>query len=293
MALARDEAATGFIEHAQRAPGAEQVPAAAWDALRKDADQLGLIGLLASLADAEPTVDEAVRAEVLEPIVRDLRDLLGADAPTELPAVLDAFGKAKGARGPEILTRGVARVIHEVWDLQANRLMTEDVLAALDVIAWTRPPQDAREAVKRVARLSRHGARCVLGHMDEQLLLVHRLGQDEQIPWTEVDRPIHEFAPRIFSQRLPSMIRFLLPDEPRMRLAFVIWGRLRGIVLPRAAVVAIAEKIVPEKPVKLIEALVAAAPKREALKRADAAWPTARTIEALYLSRVLPPPGPG
>lgn len=297
--LAREETAIGFLDQASRGPDAGQLSEERWAALRTDADALGLIGTLAGLADLDPVVDPAVRTELVLPLDRDLRDALGeqpdADQdPLAVAAVLEArigrFLAAKGARGPDLLCRLVARVVFDTWGLATNRLSLEDVLAAFDVVAWSSGGQDARESAKRVLRLSRHSARAVLGHLAEQLALVHSLGQDEEITWAEVDRRLHEFAPRIFAQRLPSIVRYLLPDEARLRLAFVTWGRLRGLVFPRAAVLSIREQITPEKPMKAIGQLELRKDRVAALRAADAAWPLARTLERVFLSRVLAAP---
>jgi hypothetical protein len=297
--LAREETAVGFVDQASRGPDAAQLPEERWTALRADADSLGLIGTLVGIADADPVVDPAVRTELVLPLDRDLRDALGEPAeadqePLAVAASLEAriarFLAAKGSRGPDLLCRLVARVTFDTWGLATNRLSLEDVLAAYDVVAWSSGGQDARESAKRVLRLSRHSARAVLGHLAEQLALVHSLGQDEEITWAEVDRRLHEFAPRIFAQRLPSIVRYLLPDEARLRLAFVTWGRLRGLVFPRAAVLSIREQITPEKPMKAIGQLELRKDRLAALRAADAAWPLARTLEKVFLSRVLAAP---
>jgi hypothetical protein len=55
---------------------------------------------------------------------------------------------------------------------------------------------------------------------------------------------------------VPSILKALLPQEPRLRLAFVLWGRLRGITLTRSALVAALEPVVPEKPLTFLKLLV-------------------------------------
>ncbi|MCO5169621.1 MAG: hypothetical protein M9894_25045 [Planctomycetes bacterium] len=294
--LAHDEMAAGFVEHARRAPGADALPDDRWEALREDAAALGLFGLLAALAEPAPTIDPAVRGELVEPLDRDLRDALGepadeaGDAAARLPARLERFAKAKGERGPDLVARGTARVVHEVYALAQHRLAHEDALVAADILAWGGPGQDAREAAKRLTRLGRQASRVVLGHLTEQLALVHALGQEEQVAWTEVDARLHEFAPRVFAQRLPSMMRLMVRDDPRLRFAFVLWGRLRGVVLPRAGVQAIGDHVVPEKPMTLVQALEERRDARAVLRRADAEWPVARALERVFLGRVLPAP---
>lgn len=290
--LGRDEVAAGFVEHARRAADAEQLSEERWEALRQDADALGLFGLLASLAEPNPTVDAAVRDELVGVLERDLRDALGETDEAPLQTRIERILAAKGSRGPELLARNAARVIHEVYQLGQHRLGHEDALAACDVLAWGGPGQDAREAGKRLTRLGRHACRVVLGHLTEQLALVHALGQEEQVAWVEIDWRLHEFAPRVFAQRLPSMLRMLTPDDPRLRFAFVLWGRLRGVVLSRAGVQSIAEHVAPERPMKLILALEDRRDARAALRAADAAWPAARAIERIFLGRTLPPPPP-
>jgi hypothetical protein len=289
--LGRDEVAAGFVEHARRSASAEELPEERWAGLADDADALGLFGLLAALAaDPEPRIDEGVRLELVEPVNRDLRDALGEQDEVDLPTRFERFSRAKGARAADLAARVVARVAHEVYDLRQHRLTHEDALLACDLMAWGGPGVDARETAKRLCRLSRHAARAVLGHLSEQLALVHALGQEEQVAWTEVDGRLHEFAPRIFAQRLPSMLRFLLADEPRLRFAFVLWGRLRGVVLSRAGIQGIAEKVQAEKPMTLIRALDERRPARVALRLADQMAPLAREVERVFLARVLPPP---
>lgn len=296
--LGQDETAAGFVEHARRAPGADALSDDRWEALREDAVALGLIGLLAALAEPAPTIDPALRGELVDPLDRDLRDALGEpadDAPgaaERLPGRLARFSAAKGERGPDLLARGAARVIHEVYGLAQHRLAHEDALMAADVLAWSGPGQDAREAAKRVTRLGRQASRVVLGHLTEQLALIHALGQEEQVAWVEVDARLHEFAPRVFAQRLPSMLRLLVRDDPRLRFAFVLWARVRGVVLPRAGIQAIGDHVVPERPMALIEALEERRDARAVLRRADAEWPVARAIERVFLGRVLPAPPP-
>jgi hypothetical protein len=287
--LGRDEVAAGFVEQARRS-AEDALPPDRWEALRQDADALGLFGLLASLAEAAPVADPKVREELVGPIDRDLKDALGDTDEVDLAVRFERFSKAKGARGPDLLARGTARVIHEVYDLRQHRLGQEDALAACDLLAWGGPGADARETAKRLTRLSRPAARVVLGHLEEQLELVHSLGQDEQVAWVQVDGRLHEFAPRIFAQRLPSMIRFLVADEPRLRFAFVLWARLRGVTLTRAGIQGIAAHITPEKPLALVEALETRRDARAALRAADAAWPVARSIERVFLGRELPAP---
>jgi hypothetical protein len=288
--LGRDELTTGFIEHAAKAPDAGTIDEATWAQLRKDADQLGLIGMMAVLADPAPKVDPAIRDELVAPLARDLRDALGDKDELDLDARVERFLAARGARGLEILSRIASRVIHEVWSLEQNKLGIEDVLAGGDLMSWSGPKQEAREAIKRLVRLSRPAARATLGHLPEQLELVHRLGQNEEVSWTEVDRRLHEFSPRVFGQRLPAIMRYLLSDEPRLRLAFVAWARLRGIVLPRAAVLSIGDSIVPEKPLNVVKVLVERAATRATLREADAASKIAHIIERAFLARTIPAP---
>lgn len=290
--LARDEVAAGFVEHARRAAEADTLSDERWEALREDAEALGLFGLLAALAEPAPVVDPVVRDELVVPLERDLRDALDESDEVALEARVARFLAAKGARGPDLLARSAARVIHEVYQLGQHRLGVEDALAACDLLAWSGPGQDAREAGKRLTRLGRHACRVVLGHLSEQLALVHSLGQEEQVSWLEIDWRLHEFAPRIYAQRLPSMLRLLAPDDPRLRFAFVLWGRLRGVVLSRAGVQGIGAHVVPEKPMALVRALEERRAARAALRAAEAAWPLARTIERIFLGRVLPAPPP-
>jgi hypothetical protein len=52
------------------------------------------------------------------------------------------------------------------------------------------------------------------------------------------------------------MLKLLLPKEPRIRLAVVLWGRLRGVALSRDAIVHALDVLVPEKPLSLADKLL-------------------------------------
>lgn len=281
-----EETAAGFVAQALGKDDLGLSPAAQTE-LREDARGLGLFGLLAALALPDGAApDPAVRDELTGALTRDLGDALageGEAAQDGLEALFARYRAAKGERGPALLGRLIARVIHEVYDLQAHRLAQDDALNAACLLAHGGPEQDAREAVRRIVRLSRRAARHAMGHLSEQLAFVHELGQLEgELPLAELDRRIGEYAPRLFAQRLPSLTRSLIPDEPRFRFAFVLWGRLRGLVLPKSGLMALAEEVVPEQPGRLAAALAAAAPARATLRGADAAAPAARAIEAAF-----------
>lgn len=246
---------------------------------------MGLFGALLALCDP-PAPDPAVREELPGALGRDLADALGAPPGTPLPALLERYQAAKGERGPDLLARLVARVAHELYDLSAHRLVQEDVLAAWELLAAGGPGQDARHTARRLARLSRNAARTVLGHLDQQLEFVHTLGQETgELPLAEIDRRLAEYAPRLFAQRLPSMLKRLVGDEPRLRLAFVLWGRARGVVVGRAAIQGIGAHVVPERPEALVESLAARAEAVAALRAADQAAPLAAAVEAVFARR--------
>lgn len=279
---AEEQAAGGVVQALGREALAGRFGAEAVAALRADAGALGLIGLLAALCEP-PAADPAIAAELPAALRRDLEDALppGSASGAPLGELCARYVAGKGAHGPDLLLRLVARVVHELYDLGAHRLTQEDALAALLLLAAAGPGQDAREATRRLVRLSRHAARTVLGHLDNQLELVHELGQREgELPLVEIDRRLSDYAPRLFASRLPSMLRRLVADEPRLRLAFVVWGRLRGVTLGRAAIQGLAAHVVPERPEALIEALLARGPARAALRAADEAAPEARALEA-------------
>lgn len=288
--LPAEEQAAGAVVQALGREGLQgRCGAEALAALRDDAGALGLVGLLAALCEP-PAADPAIAAELPAALRRDLLDALPpgserADAGEPLGELCARFVAGKGAHGADLLRRLVARVVHELYDLGAHRLTQEDALAALLLLAAAGPGQDARETARRLVRLSRHAARTVLGHLDNQLELVHELGQREgELPLVEIDRRLSDYAPRLFAARLPAMLRRLVSDEPRLRLAFVVWGRLRGVTLGRAAIQGLAAHVVPERPEALVEALLARGPARAALRAADAAAPEARALEAALRS---------
>jgi hypothetical protein len=220
-----------------------------------DLRTLGLAGILAALASADP-VDPAVAREAPERVASELAASLGEGAPRDLPGLLAAYAAKKGARGKDLLRRAVGRSVHDLYDLQQNGLTGECTLRALDLVSRGRDGSDARDFARSLARLSRVSARAVLGHLEEQIALVHRLATEDLTP-AEIDRPLLEFAPRVFARRIPSMLRFLLPKEPRVRLSVVLWGRFRGLVLGKGGLVHALDALAPEKPFSLVRALAA------------------------------------
>jgi hypothetical protein len=289
MSLKRNETAIGFVEHAF-GHDLDDAGQARRQSLCDDADALGFVGLLASLAADGVQPDAAVRDELVDTLGGDIRDALGEQAPDgdDVVALCDAYVAAKGERGVDLLARLVARVIYEVYGLQSHGFVQDDVLAALDVLAFTGAGQDARETARRVVRLSRRAARHTLGHLPEQLEFVHQLGRaDGELPYAEIDRRLGGFAPRIYAQRLPSLTRSLIPEEARFRFVFVLWGRLRGVVLPRVGVQSIVEQIDPKRPLQLIERLETRADERAALRQAAAESPLAGRLEALFRERTI------
>jgi hypothetical protein len=285
--LKSDEMATGFLEHALSKATEEVVSEQTQTLLRAAARQLGFFGLLASLATDEVEVDPEVRDELLEPLERDLRDAMAGFAESaDVPALLARYASSKGDRGPGLLARVVSRVIYEVWDLQSHRFVQDDALHACDLVGWAGPNQDAREMAKRVCQLSRHAARRTVGHLAEQLAFVHEMAHGELDP-RRINRVLHEYAPRLYAQRMPSIASLLVGEEPRFRFGFVLWGRLRGVVLGRAGVQSVAEHIIPEQPQVLLEALAKRGPQLQALIAADQAHPVAGAIERVFLARKL------
>lgn len=281
--LKPEETAAGFVAQAASSAAAEvALPEDARRALVKDAEALGLFGLLSSLAFAEPpTPDPAVARELTDVLARDLRDALGAAPDAGLEPLLDRFVAEKGERAGELLARLIARVIYEVYDLSAHRFVQDDVLFTAEAMAWGAAGQDAREAARRIGRISRIALRNLMGHLDSQLELVHRLGHAEApVLYAEIDGRLDEFAPRVFAQRLPSLVKVLLRDEKKFRFAFVLWCRLRGVVIGREPLLAAADAIIPERPVTLLQALEERRAARAALRQADEAFPLARRIEA-------------
>lgn len=288
----RDDLSCGFIEYAVKSEEGSALPEENLQALRADADALGFFGLLGSAACLEGShVDGSVVAELATAIDRDLKDALGETDEVELAVRFQRFEDAKGERGPELLLRLITRVIYELYDLRAHGLMQDDAMHACELLAWGGPGQDARETAKRVLRLSRKGARATLGHLDSQLDLVHRLANPEApILYSDLDRRLHEFAPRIFAQRLPSLAKYLINEDKRFRFCFVLWARLRGIVLGRAGLVEMSQRIEPSRPMLLIQALEEASATRTAFRQACEAYPLGALIEAACRARPLPAP---
>ena len=284
--LKPEETAAGFV--AQAGAAAEvALGAEALAELRADAKALGLFGLLGSLAiEGAPDPDPAVRGELVQVLERDLRDALESGAGQPLGELMERFVAEKGEQGPELLGRLVARVLYELYDLGAHGFIQDDALAAAEAMAWGGPGQDARECVRRITRLSRHALRNALGHLDSQLDLVHALGNpDFPILYRETDRRLDGFAPRVFAERLPSLIRVLVREEKRFRFAVVLWARLRGLVIGKGPLVAATERIDPKAPLDLLRQLEQAKLGRGALRLADEAFPQARLIEAALRGR--------
>jgi hypothetical protein len=221
------------------------------EGLKSELRGLGLMGTLALLAGGTPDPEVAKEA-------------------------LDA---ARGLSGKKL-----ARALHELYGLEGHGLIAADVSKALDFAARSRGDGDAREAARALARISRVAAKVVLGHLEEQIHLVHRL-QTEDLTPGEIDKPLLEFAPRIFAARLPSMLKTLLPNEARVRLAVVLWGRLRGVSIGKEALVHALDSLAPEKPASLIARvagldrapLLAVAGSKEAIAVEDASLPQSGT----------------
>ncbi len=238
--LQPDEGPLGFLEKTQGE--------ALKESLRPDLRALGLAGTVVLLAGPGPA-DPAVALEAVSAVKREL-----ASGDGELPELLARYAEKKGPRGRELARKLVGRTLHELYGLRDHGLVADDVTRALDLAARCRGDGDAREVARGLAHCGKAGARVVLGHLEEQIGLVHRLATEELLP-AEIDRPLLEFAPRIFSVRLPSILKLLLPLEPRVRLVFVLWGRLRGLTISRESLVHALDAFTPEEPGVFIETI--------------------------------------
>ncbi len=284
--LAPDERTTGFLEFAKKSPDGDRLDDAGWKALADDAAVLGLFGLLTAAACSEvPTVDPAVRDELEQALNGDLADALGESDTVDVGARMDRFVSAKGERGPDLLARTIARVIYEVYDLNAHRFVQDDAVHACDLLAHGGAGQDAREAAKRILRISRFCARSTLGHLDGQVEVVHKLA-DETIPadFPALDEILGNYAPRMYAQRLPSIAKSLVTDA-KFRFVVVLWARLRGIVIGRAQLIDLGARITPRSPMLLIQALVENSETRTVLRKATETCPPANRIEKAFLGR--------
>jgi hypothetical protein len=284
--LAPDERTTGFLEFARKGPSGDKLGDKGWKALADDGAVLGLFGLLTAAACSEtPQIDPEVRDELEQALNGDLADALGESGPGELSERMSRFVEAKGDRGADLLARTIARVIYEVYDLNAHRFVQDDVLHACDLLGAGAPEQDAREAAKRVLRISRFCTRSTLGHLDGQVEIVHKLA-DEKIPadFPALDAILDNFAPRIFAQRLPSIAKSLVTDA-KFRFVVVLWARLRGIVIGRAQLIDLGQRIVPRDPMLLVQALVENAETRNVLRQATETCPLATRIEEAFRGR--------
>ena len=133
------------------------------------------------------------------------------------------------------------------------------------------------------SRLSGSSIQEGLGHLDSQLDIVHRLGSSEQpLVWSEIDRRLDEFAPRIYAQRWPSIARRLLIDDKRFRFVVVLWARLRGVVIGRSGLVEVAARIEPKRPMLFVQCLVEGEHGRQALRAAAADSSQAALITSLF-----------
>jgi hypothetical protein len=238
--LMLDEGPLGWLER----PEAEEKVAP----LRDDLRTLGLAGTVVLLAQpAAP--DASVAREARDAVKKEL----GVGDGTISELVL-RYAEKKGARGRELARKLVGRTILDVYGLQDHGLTSDDVVRALDLAARSRGEEDARDLARALARCGKNAARVVLGHLEEQINLVHRL-QVEEVMFSEIDRALLEFAPRIYARRLPSMLKALLPLEARVRLVFVLWGRLRGFAVSKEPLVHALDAVSPEKPLELVSAL--------------------------------------
>jgi hypothetical protein len=284
--LAPDERTTGFLEFAKKSPDADKLDDAGWKSLADDGAVLGLFGLLTAAACTEaPAIDPGVRDELEQALNGDLADALGDSESVGVGERMDRFVAAKGERGPDLLARTIARVIYEVYDLNAHRFVQDDAVHACDLLAYGGAGQDAREAAKRVLRISRFCARSTLGHLDGQVEIVHKLA-DETIPadFDALDTILDAYAPRMYAQRLPSIAKSLVTDA-KFRFVVVLWARLRGIVIGRSQLIDLGSRITPRKPMLLIQALVENAETRDVLRKATETCPLASRIEQAFLAR--------
>lgn len=284
-----DETTVGFLEHAVRDPNeGDAIDSETLAALRADAQELGLFGLLAaaSLGLTGPAGEggPAVRDELSAALASDLRDALGeSDESLPLGQLCERYRADKGEQGGTLLARLAARVIYELYGLADHGFLQDDVLQVGALLAAGDAGSSAREAARRATRLGRYATRTVLGHLDSQLDIVHRLGNSQQpLVWSEIDRRLEEFAPRIYAQRWPSMARRLLVDDKRFRFVVVLWARLRGVVIGRAGLVEVAARVEPKRPMLFVQCLVEGAHGREALRAAAAESSDADLITSLF-----------
>jgi hypothetical protein len=279
-----DETTTGWLEFAQGHAEGDVLSTAGWTKLSEDADALGLFGLLTAGALAGGDIgsgDEAIRAELADAIAATLRDQ-GAEG-ADLAAQAAAYRESKGERGPELLGRLLARQLYEVYGLREHGFLADDALLAGELLAAGRGLACARECARRTVRLSRTSARTVLGHLDGQLELVHRLGNPEMpLPLEEFDRRLGEFAPRVFAQRWPSVVKRLLIDDKRFRFVVVLWARLRGYVVGRQELFDLAARIEAGRPMLFVQALEEAKAQRQLLCDASAGGAAAQLCEAAF-----------
>lgn len=287
-----DETTTGWLEFAQGHAEGDVLSTAGWTKLSEDADALGLFGLLTAgaLAGGDiKTGDASVRAELAEALSATLRDQ-GAEG-EGLSAQATAYRESKGERGPELLGRLVARQLYEVYGLREHGFLADDALLAGELLAAGRGGACARECARRTVRLSRTSARTMLGHLDGQLELVHRLGNPEMpLPLQEFDRRLGEFAPRVFSQRWPSVVKRLLIDDKRFRFVVVLWARLRGYVVGRQELFDLAARIEAGRPMLFVQVLEEAKDQRQLLRAASDLAEAAQLCEVAFAAaRPLPP----
>lgn len=240
-----DESPVGFLERIDDEN--------AKTALREDLRTLGLTGTLALLAQGDAP-DQALATEAVEAVMTELVQKAGEGG--TLSEMLTRYSGRKGNKGRELARKLIGRTFLELYGLQGHGLVGDDVVRALDFAARSRGDGDARGVARALARFGKAPARVVLGHLEEQIHLVHRLQTEELMP-SEIDKPLLEFAPKIFAARLPSMLKSLLPTEPKVRLAVVLWARLRGVALSKDAVAGALEMLVPEKPMSLVTRLLA------------------------------------
>lgn len=289
-----EETTIGFIEFAARHEEADVLDDAGWAALRADAKALGWLGLLVAGAIGPEAVEaeDEVADELALAVADDVRDVLGADAPPpagddpDLATLFAKFVEVKGAdRGPLTLARLIARVTSELYDLRSHGFMGEDALSTGELLAAARAERSARALALHTTRLGRTATREVLGHLNSQLDLVHRLGNAEQpLVWPEIDRRLLEFAPRIYAQRWPSLAHRLLIDDKRFRFGCVLWARLRGVAVGRQAFVSLAQRIDPKRPMLFVQALEEGRAARTALIAAQERAKHARALEdALFV----------
>ncbi len=248
-----------------------------------------MFGLLLAMSDAPPP-SEAVAAELPTKIAERLRAQLAEDAakgrdpaaagagaasPAADRPLAELFALYRERRGPALLRKAIENTIYEFYDLRDHGLFVEDVARVLDLFRASRGgTDDIKSFVKGLAALSSNTAKFMLGLFPEQLSLIYKISRREA-EQPEIDEALEAFGPRAMWKRTFAILKSLIQNEKRLRLAITLWARLHGVDAAREHVLGLDRWLA----VKDVKELIRRALERKEARAALIAMRRARAAE--------------